>query len=370
MQSVKRVLHVINGELYSGAERVQDLLALRLGEFGFDVGFACVKPDQFPDRRQSKDAPLHRVPMKSRFDAARARELAKVIVDGRYQLVHTHTPRAAFVGRLASWRARVPMVHHVHSPTARDTESAVRNRVNTIIERMSLIGVRALIPVSSSLVEYLAGEGFPKSRIFMVANGVATPDSLPAAPSLGSEWVIGCVALFRPRKGIEVLLEAIAQLRRQGKPVRVLAVGPFDTAAYEHEVKQLADRLGIAESVEWTGFTNDVAAQFARMHAFVLPSLFGEGMPMVILEAMANGVPVVASRVEGIPEVIQDRRTGVLVEPSNASALSLAIGELVDGGLNREDMRRDAYQRQAECFSDRSMARGVAEVYAQVLGHD
>lgn len=365
---VKRVLHVINGELYSGAERVQDLLALGLGEFGYEVGFACVKPGQFPGRRRARDAALHLVPMRSRFDLLSAAQLARVIAGGEYELVHTHTPRAAFVGRLASWRAGVPMVHHVHSPTARDTENAVRNRVNTFVERLSLVGVRALVPVSSSLETYLVGQGFAQSRIFMVANGVSTPDSLPAAPALAAQWVVGCVALFRPRKGIEVLLEALAELRNQGKAVRLLAVGPFETEAYECQVKGLAGRLGIANAIEWTGFTEDVAAQLARMHLFVLPSLFGEGMPMVILEAMANGVPVVASRVEGIPEVIEDRRTGVLVEPADAAALAAALGDLVDGKLDKDRIRQHAYRHQADNFSDRSMARGVAEVYNQVLG--
>lgn len=363
-----RILHVINGELYSGAERVQDLLALRLLDFGFEVGFACIKPDKFPERRMARDAPLHLVPMNSRFDLACGFKLASIVRDEGYELVHTHTPRAALVGRVASLLAGVPMVHHVHSPTSRDTEDAMRNRINTLMERLSLTGVAKLIPVSRSLDGYLRGEGYSPDKIRMVANGVPTPGPLPERAPPGDEWVIGSVALFRPRKGIEVLMEAVAALRKQGRQVRLRAVGPFETKEYEATIRALADGLGISDAIDWTGFTRDVNAEFARMDAFVLPSLFGEGMPMVILEAMAMGVPVAASDVEGIPEVLDHGRSGLVVPPADAVSLAAALADLMDGRHDWKSMREAAYEAQRIRFSDRSMAEGVAKVYREVLG--
>lgn len=362
-----RIFHVINGELYSGAERVQDLLALRLRDFGYEVGFACIKPDKFPERRMAQDAPLHRVPMASRFDVVCGFRLARIVRAEGYALVHTHTPRAAMVGRIAALLAGVPMVHHVHSPTSRDTENAMRNRVNTVMERASLTGVARLIPVSRSLENYLRGEGWDAGRIRMVANGVPTPGPLPERTAPTGEWVVGSVALFRPRKGIEVLIEALSMLRRQGRTVWLRTVGPFETPAYEAEIRALADRLGVADAIDWTGFTQDVNAEFARMDAFVLPSLFGEGMPMVILEAMAAGVPVAASDVEGIPEVLEHGRTGLVVPPADAASLAAALGELIDGRHDWRAMREAAYETQHSRFSDRSMAEGVAKVYDEVL---
>lgn len=363
-----RILHVINGELYSGAERVQDLLALRLRDYGFEVGFACIKPDKFPGRRMARDAPLHLVPMRSRFDLGCGIELARIVRAEGYKLVHTHTPRAAMVGRVASLLAGMPMVHHVHSPTARDTTNAMRNRINTMMERLSLLRVARLIPVSRSLARYLQEEGYPSERIRMVANGVPTPGPLPAREVPAGEWVIGSVALFRPRKGIEVLIEALSILRREGRAVRLRAVGPFESIEYERLVKGLSERLGVADAIDWTGFTRDVNAEFTRMDVFVLPSLFGEGMPMVILEAMAMGVPVVASEVEGIPEVIENARTGVVVPPSDAPALASAIAALMDGRYDWQAIRQSAWQVQSKGFSDQSMAGGVASVYREVLG--
>src|SRR5262245_9685216 len=106
-----RVLHLINGEHYAGAERVQDLLAESLPSQGFEVAFACVKPVKFPKARRSQDAPLYTVPMQSKFDLRPARQLAALIRGQCFELIHTHTPRTAMVGRLASLWTGVPMVH-------------------------------------------------------------------------------------------------------------------------------------------------------------------------------------------------------------------------------------------------------------------
>jgi hypothetical protein len=121
-----RVMHVVNGEHYAGAERVQDLLALGLPAAGFEVGFACVKPDRFARLRKSQQTPLYEFRMAGRCDLSPARKLARLIRDYDYQLVHTHTPRAAFIGRVAAALAGVPVVHHLHSPTTVDSTHRMR----------------------------------------------------------------------------------------------------------------------------------------------------------------------------------------------------------------------------------------------------
>ncbi|MGZ5007669.1 MAG: glycosyltransferase [Methylobacter sp.] len=362
-----RVLHIISGEFFAGAERVQDLLALRLPDYGYEVDFACLKKGKFPACRASA-VPLFETTMNTKFDLAPAWEIARIAKRNGYALLHTHSPRAAMIGRVVAWLTGVPMVYHVHSPTARDTESVWRNRVNSVVERLSLTGVARLIAVSQSLNKHTREQGWPAQKIATVANGVPAFGSLPSRPAPGPEWVIGCVALFRPRKGIEVLIEALAKLRQAGRTVRLRAVGSFETPEYEAFIKALALRLDVNHAIDWIGFTQDVNAEFAQMDVFALPSLFGEGMPMVILEAMAAGVPVVASDVEGISEALDHGRTGLVVRPGEAESLAGALADLIDGKSGWSDMRGSAYQVQVERFSDRSMAEGVAHVYDGLLG--
>jgi len=363
-----RVLHVINGEHYAGAERVQDLLARRLPEFGFSAGFACVKLDQFDVMRESHETPLYDVSMRTKFDLWAALKVARIVRENGYRIIHGHTVRSALTGGLPAAMTTVPMVYHVHSPTTRDTTNRWRDRLNGIVERLSLRRASKVIAVSQALAEHVAREGFDPRRITVVPNGVPEVDTPSERPCPSGRWTLGVAALFRPRKGIEVLLEAMSILRRQGILPRLLAVGVFESPQYEVEIIELVRRLQLSEQIVWTGFTRDVPAELREMDLFVLPSLFGEGLPMVVLEAMAAGVPVVASRVAGVPEAIRHGRDGVLANPGDARDLALAIADVIEGRYNWSALRASALERHAECFSDRAMAEGVAEVYRDLLG--
>jgi glycosyltransferase involved in cell wall biosynthesis len=166
---------------------------------------------------------------------------------------------------------------------------------------------------------------------------------------------------------LEVLIEALAALRAQGTRVRLRVVGKFETSDYERAIHARAQALGVADLIEWRGFTRQINAELAAMDLFVLPSLFGEGLPMVVLEAMAAGVPVVATRVSGTPEAVRDRVDGLLAEPGDVASLATAIGRFVAGSVDWQAMRSNAHARQTEHFSDYSMAAGVAGVYRRVL---
>ena len=363
-----RVLHIINGEYYSGAERVQDLLAIRLKKHGYQVDFVCVKPKDFPRRRIANNSRIYFVKMSSRLDILAVIRLISILTRNNYQLIHTHTPRSALIGRLAAFVMRIPMVHHVHSPTAQCTESWSRNILNTTSEKLSLFGIKRLIPVSNSLKQYLIERGHNTQQIQVVPNGVPTQsEPTPKDRPDNTEWILGCVALFRPRKGLEVLLDAIAKLKAQGIKVKLHAVGEFETIKYKDYIKQYAARLRVENDIVWTGFCEDVNAELSKMDIFVLPSLFGEGMPMVLLEAMAIGVPVIATNVEGIPEVIENNLNGILLTPGNAKALATSIGDLIRGRTDWHLIRKAAYLHQVKYYSDLTMAAGVAQVYNQIL---
>lgn len=366
-----RVLHLVNGEHFSGAERVQSHLGRCLPQFGVAADFACVKPGRFTDMLDQHEGDWgrgFRTPMKGRFDVTAAGQIRDLVRQHDYDLLHAHTPRTAMIAALASRMTSVPWIYHVHSPAARDSARQFANRVNAMIERLSLKNCSHLITVSDSLRNDTVDSGYAADRVTVVHNGVpAIRPTRAWIPTPESRWTIGMVALMRPRKGLEVVLDALAELKSEGLDIVLRCIGPFETPEYRSRIIEKIAYLSLESRVESVGFTDDVPAALANLDAMVLPSLFGEGLPMVVLEAMAAGLPVVATRVEGTPEAITDGVEGLLAEPNDPKSLAAKIRELVTGQHDWTAMAQAASKRHAAQFSDLAMARGTADVYRRVL---
>ena len=365
---MSRVLHVVMGDVYAGAERVQDLLALRLPSLGHELHFACLKPGLF-ERVRRCDVPLDHFPMRGRLARQVALDIARRWPAGHFDLVHSHTLRSSLVAR---WLARlwgVPHVRHLHSATARDTEHRVRNWLNHQVERRLIFpAVDHFVCVAPTLADELRRQGVPADRVSVIPNGVpavdASADWTPPAPA--QPWVIGAVALWRPRKGLAVLLHALQRLRQQGLAVQLRVIGAFVPADHGLQMRALAQRLGVADHVVWAPFTDAVAAALQPCHLFALPSLYGEGLPMVVLEAMALGRPVVASDVEGVALALDHGRVGRLVPPGDADALAQALRQLMTQPGQAGELAAAARHHQQQHFSDEAMARAVSALYERV----
>lgn len=339
---------------------------MQLPQLGVVVDFATLKRGNFATMRHSEGAPLHEFPMRSRIDFRVASRISQLVRGEGYDLLHAHTPRSAVVAAQVARRTGIPWIYHVHSPVTRDSERWLQNTINAVVEARALRTVSRVIVVSPSLTEYMHDRGVDHDRVVYVPNGVpANPRPRATTPPEGM-WTMAMVALFRPRKGVEVLLEALSELVARGVPVRLRGVGAFETKSYERTIRQMTSRLGLASHVDWTGFTRDVAVELSQCDLLVLPSLFGEGLPMVVLEGMAAGLPAVVSDVEGASTAVVDKETGLVVPPSDPARLAEAIESLIAGRLDYGAMATAARARHAEYFSDAAMARGVTGVYASL----
>ena len=361
-------LHLINGEHFSGAERVQQLLGNRLPDFGVSAYFVCLKPGKFPELCGLDNDRVRSIGMKSRFDLSILHRITDYANETQSEVLHAHTPRTAMIASFVAKRCGLPWVYHVHSPTARDSTRAIVNRVNDWVEAYSLRNADHIITVSKSLRREMLSRGHSRNKITAVANGVSEqPPIDPTARFDQHQWKLGMVALIRPRKGIEVLLEAIAKLNELRKKVTLEVIGGFETTEYEASIRRLIHRLDLEGTVHLRGFTKDVPSVMRTFDAMVLPSLFGEGMPMVVLEALACGVPVIATRVEGTPEVIRHGQEGLLASPQDAESLSQAIQVFISDRSAWSRMSRLAVQRHRQGFSDVKMAERTAGVYRKLL---
>lgn len=364
-----RVLHLVNGEHFAGAERVQSHLGRCLPQLGICADFACLKPGRFADAVDAATdwGKAIRVPMRNRFDLSVVGSLVRTVRSGEYELLHAHTPRTAMMAAVVSRLAKVPWVYHVHSPASRDSSKRFRNWVNATIEKQSLKNCAHLITVSESLRRDLIASGEPADRITVVHNGVpGVRYSRSSYPQAGGKWTFGMVALMRPRKGLEVALEAIAMLHKQGYDAHLRCIGPYESDEYRRRIEAQIASLGIQPYIEQSGFKKDVPATLSQLDAMLLPSLYGEGLPMVVLEAMASALPVIATKVEGTPEAIRDRIDGLLAEAGSAESLAEQMRFMIDGQANWSSLAESAFRRHAEHFSDRAMSAGIAAVYRKV----
>lgn len=366
-----RVLHIVNGEHFAGAERVQSHLGRCLPRFGIRADFVCVKPGRFADAVDGADGAwgiAYREPMRGRIDLGIARRVAERAQRGGYDLLHAHTPRTALVTAMAARRCGLPWVYHVHSPASRDCSRRLVNWANARVQHWALTRCDALITVSQSLRRDCIALGYDPSQVSVVHNGVpAICYDRPSLPSPGGPWTVGMIALMRPRKGLEVALEALAALRGEGVDLVLRCIGPFETDSYQRSIWRQIERLGIGDQVEQIGFESDIPLALSRVDALLLPSLYGEGLPMVVLEAMAAGLPVIATSVEGTPEAISDGVEGLLAKPGCVRSLAAQLQRLASGQVSWQSLSQAARQRHAAEFSDWAMARGVADVYRRVL---
>lgn len=221
----------------------------------------------------------------------------------------------------------------------------------------------------------LVGQGYDPARISVIRNGidVARFRARAATSALRSElgWpeaapVVAVFARLNRLKGLEYFLAAAALLARRFEDARFLIVGDSISQAYRDELEAHAAGLGLGSRVVFTGFRRDVPELLSEVCVSVLPSL-SEGLSNVVLEAMAAGVPVVATCVGGTPEMVEDGVTGLLVPPRDAAALARAVGSLLADPARGRSIGRAAQQRAAERFSLEATVRATEQLYERLL---
>jgi glycosyltransferase involved in cell wall biosynthesis len=195
--------------------------------------------------------------------------------------------------------------------------------------------------------------------------GAATPaaDILASPCSSASEGVLGTAGRLIGLKGIEYLLQAAAMLRREFPGLRVEIAG---SGPQRNELEQRVKVLGLAGSAEFLGWVDDLNFVLPRWDVFVLPSL-EEGFPIAALEAMAAGLPVVASAVGGVPELVEDGKTGWLVPPRDVEALAFRIRILLTSPEQRKVMGAAAQERVRDHFSLAQSTESFTRLYDELL---
>ena len=365
-----KVVHIVEDMKVGGQEHVIASLVRGLDPAQFDVNVWCTQAGgQIADDLLSDGFSVEVMGLKGLRNVFDVAALKGKLHDEHVHVVHTHAWGGGLIGRFAARLARTPVVFgHVHG-------------IYNYVSRFHLAIDSALVRSSTATIccshaartFMLRRQRVPPSKLVVVHNGIPLEPFHPSEPDERAalrrkvnvkpdDILIGSVGHLELHKGHAYLITAFRRVLETTPHARLLLVG--DGRRRGH-LEKLANELGVLRRTTFAGVRRDVPRLLSLMDVFVLPSL-NEALGLAVIEAMASGVPVVASEVGGIPEVVKHRQTGLLVEPRSASALADAILELISAPVVAKRLSEAAL---ADCqrFSVGTMVEKVTELYLTQL---
>ncbi|MTB86721.1 glycosyltransferase [Nocardioides sp. zg-578] len=369
--AVTRVVQVLTQSSGGPVDHVSDVAA-ELARRGVDSH--VVGPRPASGTAPAPGVTWHATTVAGKADARGAREALGLLRSLRPDVVHAHDRRAGWLARLAAPVLGAPVVYTLHGVAdglsdlvAGNVRAAERRRRDRLYyltgERLVTRWARARVVVPSAAVATYAVErvGLPRRAVSVVPNGVdpARWRPAPGGPPPGPVTVVWTGVLGGVKR-IGLLLDALAAV----PAARALVVGDGPDRAL---VERRAAEPGLAGRVELTGWLADPAPAYARGHLLALTSA-AENLPLSVLQAMSCGLPVVATAVGGVPEVVRDGVDGLLAPADDPAALIAALAALVEDDARRERAGRSARTRVEESFSLARCVDGLERVYAEVRG--
>jgi glycosyltransferase involved in cell wall biosynthesis len=327
-----KILFLIGSMGVGGAERFLKELVIRVPRGEFDVTLVCLWERGLWGRELEERAfRVLCLEKKLGLDFRLLPRLVGLMSRERPDIVNTHLWTADLWGRLAALLARVPWV-----VVTEQNVDVWKRWYHRLLDRLLFLGTDLVICVSEEVRAYYERElGVPARKIRVIPNAIdlgpfaAPPPEGRLREEVGAEpgeFLFVCAARLHPQKGHPVLFEAVARLVEEGRRgFKVLLAGD---GSLRGDLEAKVASLGLASRVRFLGLRHDMPSVLLQADAFVLPSLY-EGLPLAVLEAMAARLPVVATRVGGNSEAVEDGKTGLLVPPADAPALAEAMARLL-----------------------------------------
>jgi len=370
-----QVCHIAVGDLWAGAEvQLTVLLSKLVHKQEFSLSVILFNGGRLEKAIEGLGIPVKVFPESRSGSGKIFLELVREFKKSNIQIIHTHkykdTILAAPAAKLSGIPHVVRTVHGLREPF--EGLQAFNMSCYEAIERtVHWSCVDSIIGVSSQIEGKYKAEG-QVSRVTCIRNGIdldgksVQTDRWRTRKELGVDsetCLIGTVGRLTPVKGIPYLMEAARVLLRQGAKVKILVVGE---GSIRQDLMAQTRSLGITDNVVFLGHREDTDVLLQALDIFILPSL-SEGIPMALLEAMAASRAVVASRVGGIPEIIEDEVEGYLVEPMDVDGLAKRCRQLIESPEISVKMGEQGRKRVERDFSATAMADRVASVYKELL---
>ncbi len=363
-----KILQVISSGGMYGAEAVILDLSRSLGRSGHQsvLGvFANLAQlnTELVTRARSEGIETYPIPCHGQLDRAVPARLRDLVRETGAEIVHGHGYKADVYAYWALRGTKTALVATCHNWI--DNSAALR--AYGVLDRLALRSFRGVVAVSDGVRKRLLKAGVPHSKVSLIPNGLdlgpfaaieRRPDRADSDP-----LTVGVAARLSREKGVDVFLRAAALVREQLPGTRFVVGGD---GADRAELQRLIEETQMVSSARLLGRQEDMPTFYAGLDLLVLPSRM-EGLPMALLEGMASGLAVVATKVGEMPEVVQDGVTGLLVPKEDPLALAEAIMELLRDSARRHEMGVRGRARVAEAFSAEAMTARYIRFYEEAL---
>lgn len=363
-----KILHIIGGGEIGGAEQHVLTLLNGLDRTRFTPHLVCLTHGPFAALARESNIPTRTLPMRFPLDLFPLPNLIRWAREKGINLIHTHGSRANLLGRLCSKWLGVPSLTTVHSSLAHDYLSPWSARMAIVLDRLTLPLTSQLITVSEYLAEEVGLRG--GRNLQTIYNGQAPilfDDLSSSRLQFRLQWgipadalVLGTIGRLHPTKGQTYLIKAVTQLHLKYPTVHLLLIGD---GPLRQDLDCELKRHAIPHTL--TGYLPQAYEALPAMDLFVLPSV-SEGMGLVLLEAMQAGVPIVASAVGGIPEVVRAGKDGLLVAPSDVAGISDACSKIIENPALAKSLVLSGLSHWPK-FSIERMVSETEQVYTRIL---
>ena len=367
-----KVLHLISSGGMYGAEAVVATLASNLQNLGEHTIVGIFDNAHRPrndasDRIEKAGVKVIRIPCRGRADRQTVRAIRKLIRTEQVDILHSHGYKADIYGYLATRRLGIPITATRHNQ--RGLRHTLAIRLYEFFDILFLRHFNAVAAVSDLIAEELLRAGVAPQKVAVIGNGIDLSRFAGASPTLseelnkGQRLLIGTAGRLIPQKGIEYFLMAASEVLKEFPS---LLFGIVGEGPHRSTLERLIKDLGIKRSVVFTGPRADMPNVYASLDVFVLPSL-EEGMPMTVLEALASGLPVIATKVGAVTKLVFPNQTGILVRPREAKDLAAALISLIEDPELRVRLGQNGRSLVRNEYSSSVMSQGYLRLYEGLL---
>ncbi|OGB73350.1 hypothetical protein A3K24_00520 [candidate division Kazan bacterium RIFCSPHIGHO2_01_FULL_44_14] len=367
------IFEIIADSSLTGAPRHLLTLLSGINSHRFNVT-VIAPPGSLIEQLKKRKIPFFQVPMRGRADMAAISAVTKLLKKYDPDIIHTHGQRAGLIGRMASKGMPFKRVHTEHTYTHEfKLANPLLHWTHLRVMRMLDGGTDKVIAVSNAVRKFLIDSKISKpEKIVTIYNGITplarkiTQDEIQAFKDkfniTSDDIVIGTVGSFNTAKDTATLVKAVARMVKKWPKVKLVLVGK---GPLKFKLEKLIKSSGLEDRVVFTGSMGNVLPALKTFRIFVLPSL-SEAFGITILEAMKAEIPVVATRVGGIPEIITQNHNGLLVEPKDSKKLAGVLMKLLNDRKLQTKLAKNGANTLSKFSADR-MIDHTEEIYTSLF---